>query len=279
MAQGEADDVGRPPTDVLAQMMLACVRDTPALTARSRGTAGTRQCEPGDLPALCRVESTLRLPASAEVENSPYLEELVSMATVSIDRANEAIFEANEARRRATRAAWTSASIAAVGIAVGVAGMASHFAGASVSNNLAQSTNKPALTGDPPALLDDQPSAPVSTIAEADSVAPQSELAPEIASATTTSPNSPPAASANMFATASAAPITPATPPAPTSPSVSPNSLTPWPTWPPPVVRTTYSAPGPSYRQPMRRIPTTQRSRVVLPGFIIVLRRNIRALF
>ena len=130
MIRAKPDDFVRPAADALAQIMLQCASDDPSLVRRSRGHAKSAQIQAKLLPAVQpETGSPFTLLSNSDRATRQYLEDLVSIAVASAERADDGLLQAKATRWTANRAVWAFASVAAVGVVVGAAGVVSSRSG------------------------------------------------------------------------------------------------------------------------------------------------------
>ena len=139
MIRAKPDDFVRLPADALAQIMLQCASDDPTLVKRSRSPAKSVQVHT-KLPPAAQHESgsPLTLLSNSDRATKQYLEDLVSIAVASAERADDVLNQANATRRKANRAVWAFASVAAVGVVVGSVGIVSSRSGNATDGKLTE---------------------------------------------------------------------------------------------------------------------------------------------
>jgi hypothetical protein len=258
MIESKPGDLVRPPANAVAQLVLQCTRDDPTLIKRSRGHARTVQIQGKRLP-VTRPEpgSPLMLLSNADPATRQYLEDLVSIAVASSERADDVLREAYEARQQAKRATWAFASIAAIGVMAGVAGVIGKYHGYAVDNRLSEIVGEVRSLGEQQQQASQQLAAVRSDIAEVH----QAAAAPQ------------PTAEARPENTQGATVVEtrPATAAQPSQPVVA--------TAVSPLQSATYSSPWPVYPQPVRPTWYHQQRRATVPHFLIVFQQNLHALF
>jgi hypothetical protein len=314
MIRALPEDVVRPPANVVAQLVLQCMRDDPTLVKRSRGHARTEPTQ-AIQPPVTRPE--LRSPpivlSDADPAIKQYFEDLVSIAVASSERADDLLREAYDASRKATHATWAFASIAAVSVLVGVAGMVGSHHGNAADTHLAEiaggvksldrqqqpagqqfAAARPEIADERPGIADERPGVADERPGVADQrtgVADQRTGVADERSAAVTAQQAVYAPPANTqgaipgettpvatipVATTPMAAIPVATLPATAAPPTQPFGATPA----GPVQQATYSPPWPAYHHPRRPTPTVvQRRRIPVPRFLFVFQQNLQTLF
>jgi hypothetical protein len=124
MTRSEPDDFAQPPVDAVAQIILQDALDDPGLVKRTRGTSkGIQTADLSHLSLRQQSVPALCLLSNSDLANKRYLEDLVSIAIASAERADNILLKANATHTRTVRAVCGVASIAAAGIAAGVLAM------------------------------------------------------------------------------------------------------------------------------------------------------------
>lgn len=127
MTRSEPDDFVQPPVDAVAQVILQDAINDLALVKRTRGAGkGMRATTVSPLSLREQSVSALCLLSNSDLANKRYLEDLVSIAIASAERADNVLVKANATHVRTVRAICGVASVAAVGIAAGVLAMSGH---------------------------------------------------------------------------------------------------------------------------------------------------------
>jgi hypothetical protein len=118
------DDFVRPPVDALAQLILEDALEDLSLVKRTRGPGkNIRVAAASPGPVRQQSVSALCLLSDTDVASKQYLEDLVSIAIASAERADSVLVKANATHARTVRAICGLALVAVVGTA-GVVGMA-----------------------------------------------------------------------------------------------------------------------------------------------------------
>lgn len=121
MTRSEPDDFAGPPVDAVAQIILQDALDDPGLVKRTRGAGkGIRAADASLLPLRQQSAPALCLLSNSDLANKRYMEDLVSIAIASAERADSALLKANATHARTMRAVLAIGSVAVAGIAAGV---------------------------------------------------------------------------------------------------------------------------------------------------------------
>jgi hypothetical protein len=118
------DELPKLPVEQLAQFLLGCAREDPALLARS-STLPIGAVAPSKRPGLPLGDDPLDIllmlkPGAPGTRSGPELEELVSIAVACARRAEDALQHAREVSRMARRRLSMVAALTAVALAAGV---------------------------------------------------------------------------------------------------------------------------------------------------------------
>jgi hypothetical protein len=294
MIRATPDEFVRLPADALAQIMLQCASDDPNLVRRSRSPATSVPVQT-KLPSAAQHESgsPLTLLASSDRATKQYLEDLVSIAVASAERADDVLNQANATRRKANRAVWAFASVAAVGVVVGTVGIVSSSrSGNATDGKLTEIASEVRSLGaqqeqnnhqlavvQSDVSVEHEAAAAIqeaATPARPDTATSKPETEPQVAAVPQRQPN----------LTAPVSPVQQATYASSVWPQRSraeqPNTYSaPWPQHTQSVQPTTYSSPWPQHTQPAwsarhRPQPTQQPA---VPRFLVAIQQNLRALF
>ncbi len=124
MTRSEPDDFARPPVDAVAQIILQDALDDTGLVKRTRGAGkGIRAADLSPLSLRQQTVPALCLLSNSDLANKRYMEDLVSIAIASAERADSVLLKANATHARTVRAVCGVASIAAIGVAASVLAM------------------------------------------------------------------------------------------------------------------------------------------------------------
>jgi hypothetical protein len=123
MTRSEPDDFVRPPVDALAQLLLQDALDDLSLVKRTRGSGKSVQVSDMQSPSVRRNAPALCLVSDSDLANKRYLEDLVSIAIASAERADSVLLKADATHTKTVRAICGLASVAVVGIAAAVVGV------------------------------------------------------------------------------------------------------------------------------------------------------------
>jgi outer membrane murein-binding lipoprotein Lpp len=289
MIRAKPDDFVRLPADALAQIMLQCASDDPTLVKRSRSPAKSVQVHT-KLPPDAQQESgsPLALLSNSDRATKQYLEDLVSIAVASAERADDVLNQANATRRKANRAVWAFASVAAVGVVVGSVGIVSSRSGNATDGKLTEIASEvrslsaqQELTNHQFAVVrsdvaDEHEAATAvqeaATPARPDTATSKAEAEPQVAVVPQSQPN----------VTAPVSPVQQATYsssvwPQRSRPEQPTTYQAPWPQHTQSVQPTTYSSPWPQHTQPVWS--ARHRQQPTVPQFLVVIQQNLRALF
>jgi hypothetical protein len=288
MTRDEPDGFVRPEVDALAHILLQYARDDISLVRRTRRPAKSvrlTETQPQavlqhDAPALTLLSPNTD-PASRQ-----YLEDLVSIAVASAERADSVLLEAHATRAKAVRAICTFSSIAAAGMALGVFGMVGFHSGRATDQKLVE------IAGRVQSLDQQQESATHQLAAVRSEVADQRKAVTEIQQAA--SPAQPDASDAQATTEQRVTPAPDSQPIMATSlgPVREATYSAPWPehsrtgqaasyssSWPPPsgtAQATSYSSTRPAPVQPAW---SARRRQVRVPPFLIAIQQDLRMLF
>src|SRR5690348_12801035 len=106
MTGSEPDDFVRPPVDAIAQVILQDALDDLSLVRRTRVSANLLRVNKAGPPAERHHDGLpLALAADTDIDHKRYLEDLVSIALSSAERADNFLMQANATRARAMRIA------------------------------------------------------------------------------------------------------------------------------------------------------------------------------
>jgi hypothetical protein len=119
--------------------MLQRASGDPTLVKRSRSQAKSVQLQTKLLPAEQHESgSPLTLLFNSDLATRQYLEDLVSIAVASAERADDVLNLANATGRKANRAMWAFASVATVGVVVAAVGVVSSRSGNATGGRLTE---------------------------------------------------------------------------------------------------------------------------------------------
>jgi hypothetical protein len=273
MIRAKPDDFVRPPADALAQIMLQCVSDDPSLVRRSRSHAKSAQTRAKLLPAVQHeTGSPLTLLSNSDRATRQYLEDLVSIAVASAERADDVLNLANATGRKANRAIWAFASVATVGVVVAAAAVVSSRSGNATDGRFTEIAREVRSLGTQQELTSHQLAAlrtyvtdehgaveaiqQTPTPLRPDAARPQAGPEPQVVAVPQPQP----------VATVPVNPMQQAT-----------YSASVWPQRTRPVQPTTYSSPWPQNTQPAWS--ARHRQQPTVPRFLVVIQQNLRALF
>jgi hypothetical protein len=289
MMRAKPDDFVRLPADALAQIMLQCASDDPTLVKRSRGPAKSVQVQ-AKLPSPAQHDpgSPLTLRSNSDRATKQYLEDLVSIAVASAERADDVLNQANATRRKANRAVWAFASVAAVGVVVGTAGIVSSRSGNATDGRLTEIASEVRSLGAQQELTNHQLAVVQSDVSDAHEAAAAVQEAatparPDAAtSKAATEPQVAPVPQSQPIVAVPVSPVQQATYsssvwPQRSRPEQPTTYAAPWPQHTQSVQPTTYSAPWPQHTQPARTV--RYRQQPTVPQFLVVIQQNLRALF
>jgi hypothetical protein len=289
MTGSEPDDVVRPPVDAIAQVILQDALDDLSLVRRTGASSNLLRLNNARPPAVRQhdgLPSTLA--ADTEIANQQYLEDLVSIAMTSAERADNFLMQANATRAKAVRIAGVFAALATVGVAAGVLGMVMSLGGHAPDQKFVE------VAGQVQSLEQQQQSANQMLADVKSEVAGQRQAITAIqqtASATQTAasdpqepanhrviivPGGPPIIATPLSPLREAAYSVPGPEPKDRAQSTS-NS-----TWPqPPETAQTTSSPSLWPSRPYTTHPTStpQSRRAQPPGFLVAIQRGLRTLF
>src|SRR5262249_41556436 len=114
------------PVDAVAQVILQDALDDLGLVKRTRGASKAVQIADASPPSLRQQGApALCLLSNSDLANKRYLEDLVSIAIASAERADNVLLEANATHAKTVRTICGVASIAVAGIAAGVLAISS----------------------------------------------------------------------------------------------------------------------------------------------------------
>jgi hypothetical protein len=291
MIRAKPDDFVRLPADALAQIMLQCASDDPTLVRRSRSPAKSVQVQT-KLPSTAQHESgsPLTLLSNSDRATKQYLEDLVSIAVASAERADDVLNQANATRRKANRAVWAFASVAAVGVVVGTVGVVSSRLGNATDGKLTEIASEVRSLGAQQELTNHQLTvvqSDVSDVHEAaaaiqeaatparpDAAISKAETEPQVAAVPQSQPNIVAPVSPVQQATYSSS-VWPQR-----SRAEQPTTYSaPWPQRSRAEQPTTYSSPWPQRTQPVWSARHRQQQQPTVPRFLVAIQQNLRALF
>jgi len=215
--------------------------------------------------------------STSDQATKQHLEDLVSIAVASAERADNVLQEANVTRQRATRAIWACGSIAVVGIILAAAGVVSSRPDTLADSRVTQIAGEVRALGEKQQLASHQLADIRSQVADERMAAASTLPATE---QTTTSARSD--AAGSEAATAPQAVAVPPSPPlvtAPVSPVQHATYSSPWPQYTRPVQSTAYSSSWPQYPQSVQPTWSARRRQVTVPRFVVVIQQNLRSLF
>jgi len=287
MTRAEPDDFVQPPVDVIAQFILKDALDDLSLVKRTRGSANLLRTNSAQPPAVRQKYGLpLTLAADTDLANKRYLEDLVSIAVASAERADNTLMQANATHARAMRTVGVFAAIATVGVATGVLGMVVARGGRAADQKLVE------VAGQVQSLEQQQQSANHLLAAVKSEVAGQREAITTIqqtsspAQADAYDPSDP--TKRRVIIVPGGQPII-ATP---LSPLHEATYSAPWPealdkgqatsAWPQPpetVQTTSSSSLWPSRQYTIHPAWTPQGKRAQPPGFLVAIQRGLRTLF
>jgi hypothetical protein len=288
MTRAEPDDFVRPPVDAVAQLILQDALDDLSLVKRTRGSANLPQINKAQQPTV-RQQDGLPLPLGGDTDsaNKQYLEDLVSIALTSAERADIMLMQVNATHAKAMRIAGVFAAIATVGVAAGVFGIIASGGDPATDRKVAE------VTGQIQSLEQQQQSANHLLADVKSEVAGQREAITTIqqtASSTQTDASNPQATTnQRVIIVPGGQPIiaTPLSPlreatysapwPKPPAKGQSASSVA-WPQ-PPEVTRTSTSSLWPSRQYTTHPNSTPQSRRAQTPGFLVAIQRGLRTLF
>jgi hypothetical protein len=288
MIRAKPDDFVRLPADALAQLMLQCASDDPTLVKRSRSPAKSVQVQT-KLPSAAQDESRspLTLLSNSDRATKQYLEDLVSIAVASAERADDVLNQANATRRRANRAVWAFASVAAVGVVVGSVGLVSSRSGNATDGKLTEIASEVRSLGAQQELTNHQLAVVRSDVSdEHEATAAIQDAAtparPDPATSNAeTVPQEAPAPQSQPNVAAPVNPVQQATYSSSVWPQRSrqqPNTYSaPWPQHTQSVQPTTYSSSWPQHTQPAWS--ARHRQQPTVPRFLVAIQQNLQALF
>jgi hypothetical protein len=254
-------DSPRPSSRTVARLLLETARQDPSLLGRSHVVTSRPVGNPFlGLSAAPAGLLPMSLVPTQQQDISQQIEELVSIAVVSAQHAEDALRHANEANGVARRSMKIFASVGVLGMLVGAGAIADHHlfgpGGAMVA--AAEATTSAA----PPPVDLPQPASPQTT------GQPTPTVTPQLVAVQPSNPALPPKPVQAGQQTAAATPV-PAQPVRPMARIVVPVYHPPPPSqaasWPP--------------KRPTRPYRTATSGRVVYPPFFLALRRDVAALF
>ncbi len=288
MTRAEPDDVVRPPVDAVAHLILQDALDDLSLVKRTRGSANLPQINKAQPPTVKQKDGLpLTLAGDSDSADKRYMEDLLSIALTSAERADVMLMQANATHAKVMRIAGVFAAIATIGAAAGVLGMIASGGDPATDLKVA------AVAGQLQSLEQQQQSAN-HLLADV-----KSEVAGQREAITTIQQSASPT---QMDASDSQAPanqhviIVPGGQPivaTPLSPLREATYSAPWPTppdkgqstsgvaWPQPPVtlRTSTSSLWPSRQYATHPTWTRQSRHAQAPGFLVAIQRGLRTLF
>ncbi len=216
------------------------------------------------------------------------LEDLVSIAVASAERADDVLNQANATRRKANRAVWAFASVAAVGVVVGSVGIISSRSGNATDGKLTEIASEVRSLGAQQELTSHQLAVVQSDVSDQHEAAAAIQEAaapaqPDAAtSRTETEPQVPAVPQSQPTVPAPVSPVQQATYsssvwPQRSRPEQPTTYSAPWPQHTQSVQPTTYSSPWPQHAQPAWS--ARHRQQPTVPQFLVVIQQNLRALF
>lgn len=289
MTRSEPDDFVRPPVDLIAQVILQDALDDLSLVKRTRGSANLLRINKAQPPAVRQQDgSALTLAADNDINNKQYLEDLLSIAMSSAERADTLLMQANATHAKTMRAAGIFAAIATVGVAVGVIGMIASLGGHVADQKLVE------VAGQIQSLQQQQQSANELLADVTSEVAGHRQAITTIqqtASPTQTDgpdPQEPPHQRIIFVPGGQPIVATPLSPlheatysapwPEPADKAQSTSNAT-WPNPPETAQTTSSSSLWPSRQYATRPTWTPQTKRTQSPGFLVAIQRGLRTLF
>lgn len=288
MTRAEPDNFVQPRADVAAQLILQDALDDLSLVKRTPGAANLLQINKTQPPTVRQQDGRpLALAGDTDSANERYLEDLVSIALTSAERADIMLMQANATHAKAMRIAGIFAAIATVGVAAGILGMIASGGDSATDRKVAE------VTGQLQSLEQQQQSANHLLADVKSEVAGQREAITTIqqtASLTQTDASDPQApATQRVIIVPGGQPIvaTPLSPlrdatysapwPKPPDKRQSTSSVA-WPQ-PPDTIRTSTSSLWPSRQYTTRPTWTPQNKRAQAPGLLVAIQRGLRTLF
>ena len=136
------DDSCRPVVEKLAQALLDCATDDPALVGRTQPEGNDNWLDTLRLPPPRVATQITLVPPDRDSGRDVETEQLVAMAMAAAQDAAEAAAQANAGYRGARRQMWVMAGVAALGMALGMIGVIDHLAITRSSQRLAALTDQ-----------------------------------------------------------------------------------------------------------------------------------------
>jgi hypothetical protein len=293
MIRAEPTDFVRPPVEALAQLILQHASDNLSLVKRTRARSDVQLLHPMErCPPALREQSLapLSLPTSSELAGKQHLEDLVTIAVTSSERAEALLQSASRMHVRARQALWACTSIAVTCVGMSVFGIIGMSHDRAIANNLVNVAGPPQSSQPQQLEAESQPNAANRSIAgnQTDTApAAQGSIHPTSVDTSGAQGMAPQQVivvpGGNPIVATPLSPLQEATysPHSPTNTEVeqSPSAPPPWPQPMGSASDATYSALWPTHVATARPTWIAHRRRAQVPQFITSIQRSIITLF